>query len=186
MKRKILVIALAAIAVSVAAAGTLAVFTAQGDAVNVITAGNIRMELHDEKANGEPFPEKGLAGLMPGETADKIVYVENTGDNPFYTRVKLNNSILPYGEPGAQLSFDKIALNIDTAHWQLGSDGWYYYLTAVDKGGETTPLFTEVMFRADMGNDYMDATVGIKVIAQAVQTANNGGTVWQAAGWPEE
>ena len=122
---------------------------------------------------------------MPGDTADKIVYVENTGDNAFYTRIKLKNSIVAAGE-GASLDFDKVQLNIDTTNWVLGADGWYYCQSAVGKGENTPPLFTQVTFSPNMSNGYMDAKVSIEVVAQAVQKANNGDAVWQAAGWPAE
>lgn len=182
MKRKILILAVTVIALSVAAAGTVAYFTTQGRAANVITAGNVKMELHDETADGADFPQDGLGDMMPGDTATKIVYVENTGDNAFYTRIKLKNTL--QSGTGEQLSFDQIHLNIDAANWILGSDGWYYYRSAVEKGQKTAPLFTEVAFDPGMGNPYMDARVEIEVTAQAVQRTNNGDTAWQADGWP--
>ena len=39
-------------------------------------------------------------------------------------------------------------------------------------------------FKADMGNEYQNATATVDVSAQAVQTANNGATVMDAQGWP--
>ena len=35
-----------------------------------------------------------------------------------------------------------------------------------------------------MGNEYQNATATVDVIAQAVQTANNGTSAADAAGWP--
>ncbi len=181
MKRSMLIIALAAILLA-AAGGSIAYFTTQATASNMITAGNVRMTLHDETADGQAFPQDGLSVLMPGDIADKIVYVENTGDHAFYARIKLN--CYAKSPDGSALSFDQIALNIDTTNWQLGSDGWYYYGSAVETGAQTKPLFTEVTLLPDTDNAYMDAKVSIGVVAQAVQKANNGATVWQAAGWP--
>jgi predicted ribosomally synthesized peptide with SipW-like signal peptide len=184
MKRKIiLLMALAAILLA-AAGGTIAYFSAQSTAVNVITAGNIGMTLHDETADGKAFPQDDLSALMPGDTAQRIVYVENTGDHALYTRIKLRCSAKAPG--GSALSFEKIALDIDTANWQLGTDGWYYYGSAVEKGAQTVPLFTVVSLLPETGNDYMNADVKIEITAQAVQQANNGATAGQAAGWPAE
>ena len=183
MKRLTLLLALAAIVLA-AAGGSIAYFTVTGMAHNVITAGNVRMALHDEGAGGAAFSEEALNGMMPGDTADKIVYVENTGDNAFYTRIRLTLSA--QSPDGGTLGTDIIAFNIDTANWQPGMDGWYYFTSAVDAGAQTTPLFTEVSLLPETGNDYMDADVGIQVLAQAVQKVNNGATVWQAAGWPAE
>jgi predicted ribosomally synthesized peptide with SipW-like signal peptide len=185
MKRKgLILIAAAMVFLSAAAIGTVAYFTATGTAVNTITAGNVRMLLHDENPDGAAFPQDGMSGLMPGDTVDKVVYVENTGDHAFYTRIKLKNAIA--SEEGVLLSIDKIRLNIDETYWKLGTDGWYYCLSPVEQGGKTVPLFTQVAFASDMSNDYMSAEVTIEVVAQAVQKANNGDTVWQAAGWPME
>lgn len=184
MKKKLILLASLAAILLAAAGGSIAYFTTHATATNVITAGNVRMTLHDETADGKAFPQEGLSTLMPGDTADKIVYVENTGDNAFYTRIKLRCSA--QSPDGAALSFDKIALNINTANWQLGADGWYYYNSAVEKGAQTGPLFTEVTLLPDTGNAYMDANVSIEIVAQAVQKANNGATVWQAVGWPSE
>ncbi len=182
MKRRILILIIAAAMLSAAAIGTLAYFTTAKTAVNVITSGSVSMLLHDELPDGTVFPADGLHDLMPGDTAGKVVYVENVGNNAFYTRVRLDNIML--SAQGSELDADKIQLDIDDTNWALGSDGWYYYLSPVEKDGETTPLFTQVTFSPEMGNGYMNAEVRIEIVAQAVQQANNGATVWQAAGWP--
>ncbi len=182
MKRKILILAVAAAIFSIAAYGTFAYFSAEGTAVNVITAGNVKMALHDETPEGGVFAQNGLDRMMPGDTVDRIVYVENTGDNAFFARVKLNCEVLADG--GQQLSFDKISLDIDTAKWEPGGDGWYYYISKVEKSFGTEPLFTRITFEPGMGNEYMNADVNIEIIAQAVQCANNEGKAKNAAGWP--
>lgn len=186
MKRKIMILALAALAFSVVAYGTIAYFTVSVETENVITAGNVKMMLHDETESGDDFSQLGMSGMMPGDVVDKVVYVENIGDNAFYARIKLINTIEPGNESAAELSFDKVHLDIDTASWTLGTDGWYYYQSPLEKGGKSKPLFTTVAFEPTMDNSYMNAVVEIDVIAQAVQAANNGDTVWQAAGWPAE
>ena len=184
MKKKIILLTALAAIILAAAGGSIAYFTVQATTSNVITAGNVVMALHDETADGTAFVQEGLSALMPGDTADKIVYVETTGAHAFYTRVKLRCKAQSSG--GSALSFDKIALNIDTTNWQLGTDGWYYYSSVLEKGTQTGPLFTEVTLLPETGNEYMNADVSIEVVAQAVQKANNGATVWQAAGWPAE
>jgi len=37
-----------------------------------------------------------------------------------------------------------------------------------------------------MGNEYRDAKATVDVLAQAVQTANNGASALEAKGWPAE
>ncbi len=184
MKKKLILLTALAVIVLAAAGGSIAYFTVTATAQNVVSAGNVRMALHDEGSGGAAFSEEALNGMMPGDTADKTVYVENTGDNAFYTRIRLTVSARSAG--GDALGTEIIAFNINTANWQPGTDGWYYYTSAVDKGAQTMPLFTEVSVAPETGNGYMDADVSIQVLAQAVQKDNNGVTVWQAAGWPAE
>lgn len=185
MRKIIVLLAIIVLIVACASYGTIAYFTVQKKTTNIITSGNIDMILHDETSEEEPFPPDGLSGIMPGDSLDKIVYIENIGDHDFYTRIKLANSILP-DKDGIKLNFNKIHLNIDTANWQLYTDGWYYYLSSVEEGKKTAPLFTKVTFDNGMGNEYTNANVKIEVFAQAVQCANNGDTIWQAQGWPVE
>lgn len=187
MKKKIAVLALVLAAFSFAGYGTLAYFTASGKAENVITAGNVKIELCEETADGEPFPEDGMAGIMPGETVDKIVYVKNTGANTAWIRVKpVKELTFSDGTKAEAGSFEQyIDLNFNQKDW-TEKDGWYYYQNPVDAGAKTEKLFTEVAFSTRMGNIYKNSTVHITVDAQAVQTANNGSSVLEAAGWPAE
>ena len=43
-----------------------------------------------------------------------------------------------------------------------------------------------VTFAPEMGNEYQGSTAHIDVKADAVQVANNGETVLDALGWPQE
>ena len=58
------------------------------------------------------------------------------------------------------------------------------YIEALEKSETTAPLFDEIVFSPTMGNDYQNSTAAVTIYVQAVQTANNGNTVWEAAGWP--
>ena len=51
---------------------------------------------------------------------------------------------------------------------------------------DTVPLFTAVTFAAEMGNEYQNAAAHVKVIAYAVQSANNGDSPQAAKGWPSD
>ena len=53
MKKKILVLAALAIAVAIAATGTLAYFTATGTARNVITSGGISIAIEEKTQTGD-------------------------------------------------------------------------------------------------------------------------------------
>lgn len=187
MKRKILLIAMVVAACSFAGAGSLAYFTAGERTENVITAGNVRIELCRETKDGKPFPQGGIKGIMPGQVVDQIAYVKNTGQNTAWIRVRpVKSAALANGqEVGNEEIGEQIHLAFNEGDW-LQKDSWYYYQEPVEAGGQTADLFTAVAFDRSMGNEYKKCTVYIQVDAQAVQWANNGADIWEAAGWPEE
>ena len=184
MKKKLLLAALTAICICIAAYGTVAYFTAEDTATNVVTAGNIDVSLKESALaeDGETLvPFEDAIGVMPGTQASKIVQVENTGDHDAYVRVRVETQIdLP---EGADLSL--IGLDINTQDW-VEKDGYYYYKQPLSAGAITQPLFTTVTFSKDMGNEYQNTQAKITVTAYAVQAENNGSDVLKAAGWPAE
>lgn len=171
---------------------TLAFFTAEDNAINRLTTGNVNILLNDDTILDEelvPFPEEGLIGFVPGDVVDKIVSVTNTGANPVWVRVDLNPSVTPgtqfTGQEGIpQLSTQFMSMNINLADWTLGTDGWYYFNEVLNPGETTDNLFTTVTFSTAMGNSYMNAMFFIGVDAEGVQSQNNGATVGDAIGWP--
>ena len=181
-KRRLLIAAPIIICLSLLSYGTLAYFTAEDTAENVITAGSVDIELLEMTESGDPFPADGITGIMPGDIVSKIVTVKNTGNNPAYVRIALDMSALtPDSE---ELATDVISLDINTEAW-TEKDGYYYYNEILEAGAESVPLFTSVTFaREEMDNSYMDAVVHIDADAQAVQSQNNGSNVWEAIGWP--
>lgn len=184
MKKKILLAAIVVICLSVVATGTLAYFTAEGTARNVITSGFVDIELI-EKHIGEDgtevdFPGE-ITGVMPGCSVSKIVSVKNTGAES-WIRVSVEKVVT--APDGSALPGDLITFQVDESKWLL-KDGFYYYRLPVAPGESTDILFDEVHFDGAMGNEYQGCKTEILVYAQAVQTANNGATVEEALGWPE-
>lgn len=131
-----------------------------------------------------PFPDDGLFGLMPGESVEKYVYLQNIGNVPFYARIKLTGTVV--GADKSELAFDPyILLTLNETDW-IKSGDWYYYNAAVESGAYTEDLLTLVTFSPTIPNDYMGCKVSVKVNAQAVQSKNNGDDPLTAAGWPSE
>lgn len=184
MKKKFFVCALIAICLSAAAYGTLAYFTYEDTATNVITAGNIEIDLEElaEGENGEKVPFEDVVGVVPGDEVSKIVQVKNTGANAAWVRVSVDAAIElaegVEGEPDLSL----LTYDLNTAKW-TEKDGYYYYNEALEAGKTTEPLFTKVIFDTKMGNLYQNSVAVIDVDAQAVQVANNGTSALDAAGW---
>ena len=190
MKKKILYIAVVVICLSLITSGTLAYFTAEDTARNVITSGSVEVTVVEQQLVGgtlQPYPSQPIA-VMPGTTVSKVVSVRSAEQGAW---VRMNYAVTVSDAEGKVMEIPAEELNKviiiepDTANWQY-KDGWWYYNAAVAGGETTKPLFESVAFSAtQMGNAYQSCTVLIDVTAQAVQQANNGGTVMEALGWPE-
>lgn len=188
-KRIIAVLAITSI-LAVMVFQTLAFFTAEDTALNRVTMGNVALILNDDTINPEteelePFPVEGFDLIMPGDVIDKIVSVTNDGANPIWVRIRLDRSILLAGE-AANVDFNVLGLDLNEEDWTEGVDGWFYYNEVLAPGETTENLFTQVTFPTSLGNEFMNAEVEIDVLAQGVQSQNNGLTVQEAAGWPAE
>ena len=181
MKRKILILSVLAILLAILAANTLAYFTADTTAHNVITTGNVDIALN-EWANEERTErfEKQI-NVLPGTEVTKIVEVENIGAGSVWVRIWTNGVFR--SKDGTLHDPGVYTLDINTADWTKQGD-FYYYNRALAPGETTKPLFTTVSFNTAMDNRYQDSDLFLNVNAFAVQSANNGTGALDAAGWP--
>ena len=181
-KSRLLLIALAAILVTVLTQPTLAYYTTVGKATNVVTSGDIQLKIHEKTADGSTFPTEGIY-IIPGDIVSKQVYVENICGHPFYLRVKLVS-----GSTSEALSAeDCLKMNIDTQNWTY-QDGFYYF-NRILQPGETTPaLFTQVeIVGSKVDQTHIGSTLSLTVNAYAVQSENNPADhPWDASGWPAD
>ena len=195
MKKKLTIISVLVICATIVTSGTLAYFTAEDRARNVITSGGVNIELVETTKKGDgtevEFPKEGLTGIMPGTSASKIVSVKNIGDEA-WIRVKVDTTILDsQGNELPQTIGDTsvVSYEVSSTDW-FSSDGYYYYKDSVQMNESTNILFDEVRFAKEMGNEYQNCRIEIDIDAQAVQTANNpipaGGNVSDIPGWPAE
>ncbi len=182
IKLRLLLIAIAAIVVTVFSQSTLAYYTTVGKATNVVTSGNIKFIIHETTAAGTEFPKEGVY-IVPGDIVSKRVTIESLCDHPFYLRVKLVYGINGDNELSADECF---GLDIDRENW-VEQDGWFYYKEIVNPGETTPAVFSEVEIIGDkVDNSYIGKTLTLTVSAQAVQSENNpADTPLDAVGWPE-
>lgn len=181
MKRKILILSVLVICLAMIAAGSLAYYTADTKAHNVITTGSVDIELN-EWANEERTEKfENQTGVMPGKDVTKIVEVKNVGTGSAWVCVQMFVDV--YAENGEGLPPEPVKLDINDTDWTY-QDGYYYYNKPLAPGATTEPLFTTVSFDEQMGNEYQNAKAMIDITAIAVQSANNGETVLEATGWP--
>ena len=182
MKRKLLILSVLAICVAIVAAGTLAYFTAEDTAHNVITSGGVDIELKEWADEAKQTPFEDVTGIMPGVTVTKIAEIKNTGASEAWVRVLITKDIQLAGDSEVDPNLIKLGLN--TTDWTLGTDGYYYYNRALAPGETTVPLFTTVTFAPEMGNEYQNSTAYVEVNVGAVQADNNGTGALDATGWP--
>ena len=200
MKKKLLALAAIMICVSIVSLGTVAYFNAEQQAHNIITTGSIDIDLVEEMiVDGTKVPFEDQEGVMPGESVSKIVTVKNTGESDAYIRVWVNTAISEPGDPITNPLIKNLPLTIEvegetvelididynTADWEQGEDGYWYYDEALKAGETTEPLFENVTFHKLMGNAYQNSRTIVDVSAEATQVANNGTSAMTAAGWPE-
>lgn len=185
MKKKILFAACIVICLSMLAYGTVAYFTAESVAHNVITTGGVDIQLVETTDDGEPFPEEGISGVLPGTTATKNVSVKNIGLSEAWIRVRIEPEFLNHDRLPLEIDGElPIALLGGSDKWEL-KDGYYYYTDPVAPGESTELVMEEVEFLKEMGNEYQMTVLNLRVFAEATQVANNGKTVFEAKGWPE-
>jgi len=187
MKKKLFLSAVLTICAAIAATGTLAYFTAEDTAHNVITSGYVDIELEEwselpsEDGDGVPFED--VAGVMPGAEISKIVTVKNIGDADAYIRVKADLDVILADNVIGTPNLSLVHIDYNTHDW-TEKDGYWYYNSVLSPDEITPPLFTTVKFDESMGNMYQNSIAYVDVSAQAVQVANNGDTVMDANGWP--
>ena len=176
IKRKIALLAVIAIVLTLLAQATVAYVSHVGKATNVVTSGNITMNVI------ETFPIGGVV-VLPGDVVDKKVFVENTCEHPFYVRAKLEYAV----DDTTLTAAGCFEPNINTGAWEY-YDGWYYYKGIVTPN-ETTPLLMDKVeiVGSEVDNDYIGKKLTLTVKVQAVQSEYNpltDGHTYTAHGWP--
>lgn len=187
-RRLVTFVTAVAACVALCAGGTLAYFSANETAHNVITTGGVGIELVEWGDLERTTPFESTEGVMPGESVVKVVEVVNDGQAPAWVRIKADMALEHADGTAAEASDVEqiITIDFDTVKWTL-KDGWWHYNEILPAGETTSPLFQHVIFAGpEMGNAYQGCEVTVDVAAQAVQSDNNGSSALEAAGWPAE
>ena len=190
MKKKVLYVAVVVICLAIITSSTIAYFTDEDRAHNVITTGAVTISVEEWKIeDGEmvPYP-KDPVEVMPGMDVSKIVTVKNEDEASL---VRVSYDIVVMDKNGTVMNLSKedldkyITITPDLENWEVKAefDGWYYYKTVLENGSVTEPLFELVKFSPYMGNEFEDATFKVNVHAEAVQAKNNALSAIDAMGW---
>ena len=186
MKKKLIIFLAAALVLCLTVAGTAAYFTNDVKTHNVITSGNVKVDLVEFGEGDQLFED--VKGAMPGMSIAKVVKAKNVGTGAAWVRMKLDMSITPAEGSDAELDPDLVSLVMESENW-VEKDGWYYYEKPLMPGAESysEPLISAVRLAEGMGNEWQNVTITIDVIMQATQVANNGTSATDAApeSWPK-
>lgn len=161
-KKLIVLIAVAALVALAIVGATLALFTDKKEVTNVVTMGNVMIELTEPAFD---YGDNTISDVVPRQEIGKDPTIENVGINDAYIRAKITYE----GLTTAQAAELEALLDINLAGgWAKAADGYYYYWDVLEPGEDTT-LFTTVTI-PDWGNEISNATFKIIVSAEAVQS----------------
>ena len=171
MNKKKLIPLLSAVAL-VAAIGvgsTLAYFTDNDAANNVVTMGHVNIELDEPEFSAEN-ENNTIKNVVPNQTITKDPTITVVaGSESCYLRAKIEIT---------ELNAEQIADLLENTNigedWVLAEDGYYYYQNSVSKSNEdqTVDLFDTIVIPAEWGNEVADMTFEINVTAEAIQADN--------------
>lgn len=187
MKKKTFALALMAIYVAVLVGGSLAYFTAEDRAINVITIGSVDIEIKEYDDEGkeiiydENLEDKGMPdsfkNIEPGQRIVKKVDIENRGKSTAWIRAKIIDGVTAAEKlGGGALSADVVRYNVNhlqtipqmEGEWVQSGEYWYYSLPV--EPTEVVTLFDVVTFDGpSMGNAYQGCVTNIQIHADAVQ-----------------
>lgn len=178
MKKKIFALAAMAIYVAILVGGSLAYFTAEDRAVNVITIGKVDIEI-EEYADLEKTIriEEGqmpasFFNVEPGQRIVKKVEIDNRGLSPAWIRAKIEDNIVSAG--GGNLPDEILNYDIQPG-WTWDEETGYYYYDEILYPSDIATLFNVVTFDGPgMGNAYQGCTTYIQIHADAVQSEGIG------------
>ena len=164
MKKKIMTLSLVvALAATAVIGGTLAYFTDTVEKTNVLTVGNVDIDLTEP--GWEETGKVDAEDAYPGEALAKDPTVKNIGANPCFVRVKVDwdDTI---GEMEYRTNYVPDALG---EGWTEYTDGYFYYTHVLDVNETTDALFDQIVVPTELTNDNTDAQYNVVVSAEAVQ-----------------
>ena len=191
IKRKIFLTALLICCLALIAYSTVAYYTTEGTARNVITSGKVSVKVEEwQDTGGEltAYPYAEGLDVMPGNVINKIVTVKNEAASAF-VRARYTVEIKDADGSIMEHTDEELAALMTVSgsdeNW-IADGGWYYYKTPLERGQSTEPLFETVEFSGvNMDNRYQGCSIRLIVETEAVQAAHNGDDVLKVQGWGE-
>lgn len=178
---RIIIISLTGILILLIMAGSsLGQIQKRGETENIISSGIIRVKLLNELEGEEKMPEV-ITNILPGDTINNIIKIENICDYDEYIRVSLKKEIFKSEDSDEKLDGTKASFIFNEKDW-VYKDGYYYYIHTLKAKDKSTPLYTGIHFDESIDDEYKLACLNEEIVVEAVQSDNNG-TALTAEGW---
>ena len=170
-KKKLLTMVLALVLIGAVGVGaTLAYFTDNDKATNVVTMGHVNIELTEEDWT---YGEEGITGVTPGQEIAKDPTITLVGDSlDAYVRIKLEVTGFEGLNNAAAYKEDVLKELVLGEGWTKVGDYYYYAEKLTKDSASTTALFESVTIPYEWTNDVANATFNILVSAEAIQADN--------------
>ncbi|MDA9471774.1 hypothetical protein [Enterococcus sp. 5H] len=155
-----------------------AAMTMREEKVNLFQIGNLQTKID------EVFTEPTT--ILPNKPIEKKVTITNSGTVNQFVRVMLHPEVRIESKGATQLLPSKIGneilLDLNSANWKLGEDGYYYYLNVLKPGksNATENLFTQVKLKSGLGQEYQQAVFSLLIKVEAI---NCGKYAYRDAWW---
>ena len=170
-KKKLLTMVLALVLIGAVGVGaTLAYFTDNDSATNVVTMGHVNIELTEEEWT---YGETGITGVTPGQEIAKDPTISLVGNSlDAFVRIKLEVTGFD-GVENADAYKAEILEDLVLGEGWTKVGNYYYYAEKLTKdNASTTALFESVTIPYEWTNDVANATFNILVSAEAIQADN--------------
>ena len=166
--RKLVLIIVIALTIIITG-GVIAYLTDTDNATNTFTVGSVSIDLTEDN-----WDEINGQNVTPGKVIAKDPAINNTGKNPAYVYLKVENPKVYLSSGGAQHGLLSYSINDD---WKLlkydSNENYemsiYYYKTYLDAGESTSTLFNDVTVN-DYSQEYTSGRHDMIVIAYAIQS----------------
>ena len=189
LRKRNLFLALLLLLLLLSAVSLVLTYTTRSTRVkNVVSYGSVKMEIIENTLSGGtevPYAENDPVRINADEYS-RIVRLKNIGKHPIYVRIALSLTAVDSGGNAVTVSADCYSFDTNTTTW-TEDGGWYYYtLPALAHNEETTNLMTKIMFDHTKLAALSGCQLTLNIQAEAVQSENNGDSVWNAQGWPSD
>ena len=169
-------------------AATVTFINKEKTANNIITFGNIKIQLMQttiNENNEERFVDNNESfNITNYPIVSRIIKVKNLGNHEFFLRISLD--MIGIDENNNEFDANNlIKYDVNTEDW-IYNDGWYYYKDIVKESEITSNLITRIFF--DINNitsNYSNVKFKFNVNAQVVQAENNAKDILNVIGWPK-